>query len=83
MLELKDITRIYRGQPAVRDVTLTAPAGGRTVIVGPSGSGKTTLLRLIAGFEAPDRGERRPASSFPRICAGWPMCHRRAHFSPI
>nr|WP_240549688.1 ABC transporter ATP-binding protein [Devosia salina] len=57
MLELKDITRIYRGQPAARDVTLTAPAGGRTVIVGPSGSGKTTLLRLIAGFEAPDRGE--------------------------
>jgi putative spermidine/putrescine transport system ATP-binding protein len=26
-------------------------------ILGPSGSGKTTLLRMIAGFDAPSRGE--------------------------
>jgi ABC-type lipoprotein export system ATPase subunit len=31
--------------------------GRLTAVVGPSGSGKTTLLRLLAGIDAPDRGE--------------------------
>lgn len=42
---------------AVRDVTLSFPAGSFTVIVGPSGCGKSTLLRMIAGLESPTSGE--------------------------
>jgi iron(III) transport system ATP-binding protein len=30
--------------------------GSTIAILGPSGSGKTTLLRLLAGFEAPEKG---------------------------
>jgi len=42
---------------ALRDVTLTIPAGRVTTLLGPSGCGKTTLLRCIAGLESPDAGE--------------------------
>ncbi|CAI8754739.1 Fe(3+) ions import ATP-binding protein FbpC [Pseudomonas sp. IT-P12] len=55
-LELHSICKSYGAQRALHDVSLSVPAGSRTVIVGPSGSGKTTLLRMIAGFEFPDAG---------------------------
>jgi len=55
-LELRGITKIYGAVTALDQVDLSVREGSRTAIVGPSGSGKTSLLRLIAGFEAPDRG---------------------------
>lgn len=42
---------------ALDTVSLDVNAGELVSIVGPSGCGKSTLLRLIAGLEAPDRGE--------------------------
>ncbi|RUW83117.1 ABC transporter ATP-binding protein, partial [Mesorhizobium sp. M1E.F.Ca.ET.063.01.1.1] len=55
-LELNDVAKYYGKVAALAGVDLTVESGSRTAIVGPSGCGKTTLLRLIAGFEAPDRG---------------------------
>lgn len=55
-LEVRNLDRRFGSVVAVRDVTLSAPAGSKTVIIGPSGCGKTTLLRLIAGFDRPDAG---------------------------
>ena len=55
-LELTAICKSFGPQRALDNITLSVPAGSRTVIVGPSGSGKTTLLRMIAGFEYPDAG---------------------------
>ena len=55
-LDLHSICKSYGAQTALENVSLSVPAGSRTVIVGPSGSGKTTLLRMIAGFEFPDSG---------------------------
>ena len=40
----------------LKDVSLTLPAGKRTVIVGASGSGKTTLLNLLMRFHDPNSG---------------------------
>lgn len=40
----------------LRDLDLTVPAGGITVVLGPSGVGKSTILRLLAGFESLDAG---------------------------
>jgi ATP-binding cassette, subfamily B, bacterial MsbA len=46
----------HEDQPALRGVTLTAPAGKVTALVGRSGSGKSTLLSLPLRFYEPASG---------------------------
>jgi osmoprotectant transport system ATP-binding protein len=48
-LEFRRATKRYAGQaePAVRDLSLTVPAGEICVLVGPSGCGKTTAMRRV------------------------------------
>jgi ABC-type lipoprotein export system ATPase subunit len=41
---------------ALRDVSLSIPAGSLSVVIGPSGSGKTTLLNLLASLDEPTAG---------------------------
>jgi putative hydroxymethylpyrimidine transport system ATP-binding protein len=43
--------------PLIRDLALTIPAVGWSVLLGPSGVGKSTLGRLIAGLPGPHRLE--------------------------
>jgi ABC-2 type transport system ATP-binding protein len=44
---------------ALKNVSLTIPAGSMAALIGPDGAGKTTLLRLLAGILTPDAGEIR------------------------
>jgi putative spermidine/putrescine transport system ATP-binding protein len=53
-----DVEKSYGGDlPAVRDLNLELWKGEFLTLLGPSGSGKTTTLMMLAGFEAPSRGD--------------------------
>lgn len=56
-LQLKGLSKAFRGQLAVRDLWLTVQPGEIVSLLGPSGCGKSTTLQLIAGIITPDRGE--------------------------
>ena len=61
-IELDHVTKRYPGDvTALRDVTVTVPAGDQVAVVGRSGSGKTTLLSLMGTLERPTRGQLRVA----------------------
>jgi osmoprotectant transport system ATP-binding protein len=56
MIEVKEISKSYRGNPALKPVTLTISSGQTTVLIGPSGCGKSSLLRILIGLIKPDTG---------------------------
>ena len=55
---LENVTFAYPGsaRPALRDVSLTVPAGATVALVGPSGGGKSTLASLVPRFWDPQEG---------------------------
>jgi len=55
-IALQGISKRFRGNTAVDDLSLEIEPGELVALVGGSGCGKTTTLRLIAGFERPDAG---------------------------
>lgn len=58
VIELEDLCKFYEGGDikAANNVNLEINDGEFMTLLGPSGCGKTTILRLIAGLEAPTRG---------------------------
>jgi sulfonate transport system ATP-binding protein len=56
-LRLRGVRRSFGDRAVLRGIDLDIPAGQFLAIVGRSGCGKSTLLRLLAGLDAPDRGE--------------------------
>jgi len=55
-VELRNISKAFRGRVALDDLSLDIGDGEFFVLLGPTGAGKTTTLRLIAGLDAPDAG---------------------------
>lgn len=57
MLELRQVTKLFSGIAAVRDVSFVARPGEVTGYLGPNGSGKSTTLKMITGLIEPSGGE--------------------------
>ncbi|MCW5770317.1 MAG: ABC transporter ATP-binding protein [Rhodospirillaceae bacterium] len=56
MLEVRDLTKAFRGLVALRDVSFSVAQGEIVALIGPNGAGKTTCFNLIAGALAPSAG---------------------------
>jgi ABC-2 type transport system ATP-binding protein len=56
-LETHNLGKRYGRTWALRDCTLSLPAGRIAALVGPNGAGKSTLLHLAVGLLRPDAGE--------------------------
>jgi ABC-2 type transport system ATP-binding protein len=55
-LQIRGVSKTYpNGVQALRDVTLTIPAG-MYGLLGPNGAGKSTLMRILATLQEPDAG---------------------------
>jgi ABC-2 type transport system ATP-binding protein len=57
VLEATGLGKRYGRRWALRDCTLSIPAGRVVGLVGPNGAGKTTLLQLAVGLLEPTGGE--------------------------
>ena len=61
MLELKNVTRIYRTKAgetrALDNASIVLPEKGMVFVLGKSGCGKSTLLNVCGGLDVPDEGE--------------------------
>lgn len=56
MLEAVDLTKRYRGIPAVRDISFRIRRGQILGYLGPNGSGKSTTVKMLTGLIEPSAG---------------------------
>jgi simple sugar transport system ATP-binding protein len=56
LLELRDISKSFRGVHALEDVNLEVGENEIVGLLGDNGAGKSTLIKIVTGFHAPDTG---------------------------
>ncbi|MDJ0947475.1 MAG: ABC transporter ATP-binding protein [Alphaproteobacteria bacterium] len=59
LLDVRLISKSFRGLRAVSQVSLAVRPGEIVGLIGPNGAGKTTTFNMIAGVFPPDEGEIR------------------------
>ncbi len=57
VLELRGLTKLYAGVPAVENINFTLMPGEVHALLGENGAGKSTLTKMIAGVVEPTAGE--------------------------
>jgi branched-chain amino acid transport system ATP-binding protein len=56
VLDVRGLTKSFRGHHALTDYELRLDAGTIHGVIGPNGAGKTTLFHLLSGFLRPSAG---------------------------
>lgn len=56
MIEFRNITKRYKTQDVVSNISFKVEQGSLVVLIGPSGCGKTTMLKMINRLIAPSSG---------------------------
>src|SRR5262252_3016364 len=64
-ISVAELTRRYRDQAALDNVSLTVEPGTVTGLLGRNGAGKTTLMRIITGLEFPTDGKVKVFGAAP------------------
>jgi ABC-2 type transport system ATP-binding protein len=59
ILEVKEISKIFKNGRGVKQVSFDVFKGDVFGFIGPNGSGKTTILKIIMGLIHPDKGNIR------------------------
>lgn len=59
MIEIRGVSKLFQGEKAVDDISLTVHKGTIYGLLGSNGAGKTTLLKTLAGIYSPDKGTVR------------------------
>jgi ABC-type multidrug transport system ATPase subunit len=75
-VELERVSRLFGAFVALREVSLTVPAGASVVLLGENGAGKSTLLKLVAGLHGASYGTVRVFGGAARA-----QCGRVAYMS--
>lgn len=56
MLELQNLSRSFRGIPAIKNLSFRVGAGEIVGFLGPNGAGKSTTVKIITGLLRPNDG---------------------------
>lgn len=56
MIEIKNLSKAYKGNVLFEDLNLIIPDGEKVLIRGVNGSGKSVLMKMIVGYSKPDKG---------------------------
>jgi ABC-type multidrug transport system ATPase subunit len=56
-IDLRGLARYFGERTALRNVSVTVPAGATLAVLGRNGAGKSTLLRILATLLRPHEGE--------------------------
>lgn len=57
ILEIRHLSKSFKGQPVLQDITMEIPEGCIYGLLGPNGAGKSTLLKMMTGILRPGTGE--------------------------
>lgn len=82
-IDIRSLSFAYNGEPVLKAITLSVPAGGTLAIIGPNGAGKSTLVKIMLGELTGYEGEvrvlgHRPSELPATHLVGYVPQHRTA-----